>query len=54
MGECSDSNNNNWFRDSMRLSSYECTQDVTKHEKSIRVTQGDSLLKCLATFQMHP
>lgn len=55
MEGCSDTNNNNWFKVSMRLQNQKCTHElVAKHERSIRVTQGNSLLKCLATFQVHP
>jgi len=33
-------NNNNWFMGGMHLSSYAYTQEVAKHERTVRVTGG--------------
>ena len=43
-------NNNNWLMVGVRQLSYECAQEVAKHNRSTRA----NLLKCLATSQVHP
>ena len=33
---------NNWFLVSLRPSSYGCTREVAKHDRSVRAARGDS------------
>ena len=34
---------NNWLKVRMRLSSHGCTQEVAKHERTVRVARDDGL-----------